>query len=272
MLAVDGLVAITVPNLNALATRTLRDACSWVHGGYNTPGHINLFHAAALERLLARAGLTLLEAHGLFSGDPVELLAFLSGATRGAFDALDPTATLGGLPDSTVATIEAVWPGAALVEQLDLASPILRVLACRQGREEVFAPEIAARRARRAQEITAAAAAMIACEPDYKGLTRDLQQEINRRDELLVATTARLQHEVDRRDEEITHRDKLMQQTEATLQQTEATLKQEIARRDALLNAASERFDRTFDQRARAGFRAVKRAAWWLGRQRPGRQ
>ena len=135
LLADDGLVAITVPNLNALATRALRESCPWIHGGYNTPGHVNMFHVPALERLLSRAGLTLLDADGQFSANPIELFAALSGLTRGAFDNLDDQLQRRSMPERAGELLNAVWPGAALVERLGLASPILSVVACRRGRE-----------------------------------------------------------------------------------------------------------------------------------------
>lgn len=140
LLAEDGLVAITVPNLASPAARMMRESCSWVHGGYNTPGHVNLFHLAALRRLLARAGLSVVVAEGQYSNNLLELGAFLGGKTRGAFDALEPAPALeGGLPEAAQASLYWVSPGVALVERIALTSPILRVVACRQGREHVFA-------------------------------------------------------------------------------------------------------------------------------------
>ena len=43
VLVPGGLVAFTVPNLNSPLLRLQRGDCSIVHGGYDTPGHINLF-------------------------------------------------------------------------------------------------------------------------------------------------------------------------------------------------------------------------------------
>jgi SAM-dependent methyltransferase len=209
-LAEDGLVAITVPNLNALATRTLRDACAWVHGGYNTPGHVNLFHPSALERLLSRAGLTLLEADGQFSGNPVELAAYLNGATRGAFDTLDPSLPRGTLPAFVEEALNAMWPGVALVERLALASPILQVMACRQGQEAMFAPAIAERRARRRRQIEEEARALIAGEPDYKAMAAALQEEIDCREIVFNETLAQQQQEINLRDD-------LLEETRAKL-------------------------------------------------------
>ncbi len=238
LLAPGGLVAITVPNLNALATRVLRESCPWVHGGYNTPGHVNLFHPKSMARLLSRAGLTLLDADGQFSANVTELLAYLAGETRGAFDTLDESLQRGTLPESLTTLLDAAWPGAAMLERLALASPILRIVACRKGDEARFAPALAARRDLRRQQMTDHAGALIAEETDYKAMSEGLQQEINRRDELIRV--------------EITRRDELLSTTIAAMQQ-------EINLRDGLLEAARNAFNRTLEGRARASLRAMLR-------------
>ena len=192
----DGLVAITVPNLNALETRTLREACSWVTGGYNTPGHVNLFHEPAIARLLDRAGLTLIEADGQFSGNPVELMAYLLGVHRGAFDVLDRSRGAAELPAGLVRSVNEVWPGVSLLERLALASPILRVVACRKGRDGQFAAAVAARREARRREMAEAAQALLATEPDYRDLYLQLQAEVERQYGVITS----MQGEINRRD------------------------------------------------------------------------
>ena len=192
----DGLVAITVPNLNALETRTLREACSWVTGGYNTPGHVNLFHEPAIARLLDRAGLVLIEADGQFSGNPVELLAYLLGVHRGAFDVLDRSRGAAQLPAGLGRSVSEVWPGVSILERLALASPILRVVACRKGRESVFAAAVAERRDTRRREMAEAAQALLATEPDYRDLYLQLQAEVERQYGVITS----MQGEINRRD------------------------------------------------------------------------
>lgn len=221
----DGLVAITVPNLNALETRTLREACSWVTGGYNTPGHVNLFHAPAIARLLDRAGLTLIEADGQFSGNPVELLGYLLGVHRGAFDVLDRARGSAQLPAGLGRSVGEVWPGVAILERLALASPILRVVACRQGREARFAASLAARQAARRQELAASAEALLATETDYRGLYLQLQAEVQRQYGVITS------------------------------------MQGEINRRDTLLEQERERYARTLDARLRRAARRVARVA-----------
>lgn len=184
-LAPDGLVAITVPNMGSPAARILRESCSWVHGGYNTPGHLNLFHPASLRRLLQRAGLVLLDADGQFSNNPIELAAFLAGETRGAFDALTRQAAPGGLSAPVAAALTEIWPGVSLVERMTLMSPILAVIACRAGSEREFEAAMQRRRERRRAQAAETAAALIATEPDYKGMSEALQREVNERDRML---------------------------------------------------------------------------------------
>ena len=206
-LAEDGLVAISVPNLNAAETRTLREACVWVHGGYNTPGHVNLFHVPALERLLARVGLTLIDAEGQFNSDPLELFAYIAGVSRGAFDVLQPDLPRGTLPGFLRPLIADVSPGMALFETYTLCSPILRVIACRKGRESSFAEAVAARKATRNGRLAEEARTLISFEVDYKArseyyiqFSEDRQAETNLRDDLLREKEAHFQGEIQLRD------------------------------------------------------------------------
>jgi SAM-dependent methyltransferase len=264
LLADDGLVAITVPNLNALATRVLRESCPWVHGGYNTPGHVNLFHAASIERLLSRAGLTLLDADGQFSANPIELFATLHGATRGALDNLAEYESRGTLPATVAEALAALWPGVTLVERLALASPILSVVACRTGREARFAPAVAAARQRRREQILAATADLMRDETDYRAVSESLQLEIDRREAEAAATIEQLQEEINRRDREhaemvgglqaaIDRRDREHAEKTDRLQGA-------VNLRDDLLEKERAKFNRTIEGLFFAGARALGRA------------
>jgi len=206
-LAEDGLVAISVPNLNAPETRALRDACVWVHGGYNTPGHVNLFHVHALERLLERAGLTLIDAEGQFNGSTLELMAYMTGESRGAFDVLHRDVQRGRLSAYLGPLLADVSPGMALFETYALLSPILRVVACRRGQEAKFAASIAARKKARIEALADEARRLISFEVDYKArseyyiqLSEDRQAETNHRDDLLRQKEAHFQNEIQIRD------------------------------------------------------------------------
>jgi 2-polyprenyl-3-methyl-5-hydroxy-6-metoxy-1,4-benzoquinol methylase len=221
-LADDGLVAITVPNLNAPATRIQRQACAWVHGGYNTPGHVNLFHARALQRLLERAGLALLDAVGQFSSQPLELLAYLAGESRGAFDILDTSLPKGSTPAYLGTLLDDVWPGLELLEQTALWSPILRVVACRRGQESRFAETFAKRRAARVERRAEEARRLLSFETDYKALSEAWQKLANDQHDALQA-------EVDKRDRDLLEKDRLLAERETHFQG-------EIQLRDRLLS------------------------------------
>ena len=191
-----GLVAITIPNLNALETRALRQSCAWVHGGYNTPGHVNLFHPKSMSALLSRAGLTLLDAQGEFSGNPENLFACLLGLSGGAFDVLDPSRPRGALPHSAAEVMAAAWPGVALVEQLALASPILYVVACRKGQDAHFTAAMAQRGRAYRDAAAERARDLISTETDYHAIAEGLDREVKRQQGVMTS----LQNEINLRD------------------------------------------------------------------------
>lgn len=212
LLEEDGLIAITVPNLNALEARVLRESCPWIHGGYNTPGHLNLFHPPAIERLFHRAGLTLIDVDTQFSSNPLELFHALAGISRGAFDLIDDTAARITVSSDLSPMLTAVWPGVALIERAALAGPILWAVACRRGRESRFAGAIQSARAQREAEVQAAASRLLGYEADYEEISADLdrqlselrqkfESEIHRYDTESQQTISELQHQVNLRDQ-----------------------------------------------------------------------
>ncbi len=231
-LADDGLVAITVPNRNAPSIRAMREASAFVHGGYNTPGHVNLFHPNALELLLARAGLTMIDVDGQYGGNPVELAAFFLGETGGAFDFLQD-AHEQSIPKSLADALTAMLPAFAVFERMALLSPILVVLACRQGYEHLFQRTIDERKARRRQQLETEARTIVAAD---EAVERHLQDEINRRDELLRV--------------EIGKRDQLLRDLEHHLQS-------EIQQRDRLLADADARWNSRLTVRVRQRIRRL---------------
>jgi SAM-dependent methyltransferase len=76
-LAPQGLLAFSVPNQNCPLVRTQREDCSIVHGGYDIPGHINLFNPETLGRLLDRAGYHLLSLDGQYGMNLGEFVSYL---------------------------------------------------------------------------------------------------------------------------------------------------------------------------------------------------
>lgn len=199
-LSENGIVAITIPNLNSLTARLLQKDCSFIFGGYNTPGHINLFTLDALSRLLDRVGLSVLDADSQYSSNPLELCAYLIGNSRGAHDMLASRSLPATLPATAETLINSVWPAVMLFERLGLAAPILKVIACRKGRESAFAGAIERHKEKRNQDITDEAKRLQEGETDYLALARHLQSEVSLRDEMLRSMEERnriLQERID---------------------------------------------------------------------------
>lgn len=162
MLSEDGLLAFTVPNQNSPPIRTQRADCFVVHGGYDTPGHLNLFSPRTLEVLLSRAGFSLLYVDGQYGMNAGELLAYLAGGHRGAYDLLAGVGQDGrptGLSQVGNMALQAIGPAVTVLERVLLASPILYCVACRKGSEGKFAAAFAAADARRKSELLAQIAA-----------------------------------------------------------------------------------------------------------------
>ena len=160
VLAPGGLVAFTVPNLNSPLLRLQRGDCSIVHGGYDTPGHINLFGTAHLETLLDRSGFVLLDVDGLYGMNLIELAAYAEGLNRGANELLAAGRTGRGLGEAAHAVINAIGPAVTLLERIGKLSPELFAVACPKaeaGRHE--AAVRAMREARRAALLAQAEAA-----------------------------------------------------------------------------------------------------------------
>lgn len=142
-MAPNSLLAFTVPNQNAPSVRAQRGDCSVVNGGYDTPGHINLFNPETIERLLDRSGYTLLALDGQYGLDLSELVSYFLGKQRGAYDLLQGRVIQSGLSEENMLLLRAIGPAYALLERITLTAPILFGFACRKGESEHFAQAIA---------------------------------------------------------------------------------------------------------------------------------
>lgn len=186
------LVTVTVPNLASPSVRILRGECAYVHGGANTPGHINLFHVGSLTRLLERAGFVVLDADAQFSNNPVEIAGYLLGRTRPVRDMLAMRQAKVELPELVAQALNSVWPAVSLIERSALTAPILKVLACRQADAGKFSDTVAAVRRRRQEEIHQQAIQLRSGAPDYRRLVVELQEEVNIRDRMLQDLQAQI--------------------------------------------------------------------------------
>jgi SAM-dependent methyltransferase len=131
-LAPGGLLAFTVPNQNSPLVRAQREDCSFINGGYDTPGHINLFNPATIERLLERSGYKLLALDGQYGINFEELVSYMLGKHRGAHEMLQDQVIRNDLSGETIALLSAIGPAFALLERITLISPILFGFACRK--------------------------------------------------------------------------------------------------------------------------------------------
>jgi SAM-dependent methyltransferase len=142
-LAPNGLLAFTVPNQNSPLVRMQREDCSFVNGGYDTPGHINLFNPETINRLLDRCGYRLLALDGQYGLDLTELVSYALGKQRGAYSLLQGQITHNDLSEENNYLLRTIGPPVALLERLALASPILFGFACRKEDAAYFVRPVA---------------------------------------------------------------------------------------------------------------------------------
>ncbi len=214
-----GLIAFTVPNLNSPLVRAQRADCMVVHGGYDTPGHINLYGPSHLRRIFKRAGLEVLDLDGQYGMSLSELVSYMLGKTRGANDILEGRPSFSALSSRTNVLIESIGPSVTLLERATLTSPILFGFACRTSSVGHFSDAIEELRARRKnalQEIN-----------KRDGMLSELQKEINKRDGMLCE----LQKEINKRDGMLSE----LQQSIEQLQQKSHAAQLEINKRDDML-------------------------------------
>jgi SAM-dependent methyltransferase len=127
----DGLLALSVPNLNAPDIRSMRGDSLQIHGGPAWPGHINLWTPDTLALLLRRAGFEPLHMSGQFSTNLEELLAYQLGQWSGARDYLRRDAPEFDLPAGASQLVSALGAAASVWQEGFAFAPILCVLARR---------------------------------------------------------------------------------------------------------------------------------------------
>lgn len=127
----DGLLALSVPNLNAPDIRWMRSDSLQIHGGPAWPGHINLWTPKTLAFLLRRAGFEPLHMSGQFSTNLEELAAYSLGEWSGARDYLRADAPEFELPRAASDLAQTLSPAAIAWQEGFAFAPILFVLARR---------------------------------------------------------------------------------------------------------------------------------------------
>jgi hypothetical protein len=153
-----------------------------------------------------------------------EIVSYLVGLNRGASDLLTGTAMDSGLSPNSTALLQSVGPAVSLLEQFTLTSPILFGIACRTPSAQRFGDAIAELHARRkASMLNQAAAVAPALQPLVDGNAGtasklvQLQQEINKRDQMLVDAQKYLTHIHDHLQAEVNKRDQMLTELQREL-------------------------------------------------------
>jgi SAM-dependent methyltransferase len=126
----DGLLSITVPSVLALEAPVMRQDVAWINGG---PGfgtvHINLFRPSSLEHLLTKAGLQVVGWDGEYGSNINEIVSYVLGRHRGAWDYARGAAVDQSLSDQALSFLNWVAPAWAVLARQLLLAPVLKVIA-----------------------------------------------------------------------------------------------------------------------------------------------
>lgn len=179
-----GVVAFTVPNLVSPLLRLQRGDCSIIHGGYDTPGHINLFGPEQVRRLLERSGYELLDLDGLYGMNLLELASHALGLNRGASDILAGGGGGRGLDEAASAVIGSIGPAVTLIERVALLSPELFGVACPSGEAARHGDAVRRMRAARRDALLAQIEAAAGPVAQADALRRELAETRERLDEV----------------------------------------------------------------------------------------
>lgn len=136
----EGLLAITVPNQQALEARLMRQDVAWINGGagFGTV-HINLFQPSSLEHLLGRVGFQIVGWDGQFGCNAYELASYMLGRHRGAWDYARGAKVEHHLSTDAMAFLNWVAPACAVLSRQLLMAPILKVIVSKSRDENRLA-------------------------------------------------------------------------------------------------------------------------------------
>ncbi|MCO7570123.1 methyltransferase domain-containing protein [Pseudomonas chlororaphis] len=235
LLAENGVLAFTIPNLDSPLLRAQRGDCSVVHGGYDTPGHINLFGPGQVRHLLERCGFELLHMDGQYGMSLPELAAYMLGRHRGAADLLIGRGESQQLPAATRTLLNAIGPAISLLERFSLTTPILFVVACRQGDAAALAPQKSTMAQQRRAELLAQAEPMAQAGTAARMI--ELNQHVLRVEEQASSAVEALKRETIEAQEQ-SLRD--AQQQQALHQEQQHELQQELLQRSEQLSRMAE--------------------------------
>jgi len=160
LLADRGLLAFTFPNQNSPLVRVQRNDCSVVNGGCDTPGHINLFNPSSIGVLLDRCGLSVLALDGQYGLSLPDLVSYLSGNTRGAYDMLRGVPIDSGISSLATSITKGIGPAVTVLERVTLTTPILFGFACRNESAGAFSRAVQRFNSNRKRELLAEISSM----------------------------------------------------------------------------------------------------------------
>lgn len=143
LLSENGVVAFTVPNLNSPLLRLQRGDSSIVHGGYDTPGHINLFAPNHLEILFDRSGFELIYLDGQYGANIPEFISYFLGQHSAGVSLIGGEAVSGDLSGACLTVLENIGPSVSLFERATLTAPILFGIAVRKSQKTHFEASLA---------------------------------------------------------------------------------------------------------------------------------
>lgn len=241
-LSPGGLVAVTVPNLDASGLRVSREKCSYVYGGFNSPGHINFFNRRTIEKLFKRAGLALVEVTYEFSTSSLELFGYLGGvaAADRAFAMASPT-------QPVAEALNLIWPTVTLLEEFAGTSPIMLCIACRLEDVSLFSKKGNERSTTSKESlITAVHHQLVASDPvrqlaelteQYNKMHDYLYAEVGKRDALLADLHQQLNAQSPRG----------LRWLRSLGRMSFSDERDEIKRRDAMLREKSEQYIQMHD-------------------------
>jgi SAM-dependent methyltransferase len=230
LLAAGGLLAMTVPNRDSPMAALMRGDCSFLGGGTEGPGHINMYGSAQLERLFERTGFELVYLDGQYASNLLELAGYALGRHRGASSLLEAQRTEYNLSTPLATVLSGAGPAIALFEREARLAPVLFAVAARKSDLQAVAP-VAARLAERLKISLAEQTTALS-----RGLEA-LEAEVSRRDEIIRT----LQGEVNLRDE-------MLQRLQATANQ---------------LESRANELQAGLDQMQREAAKPTKKLRWW---------
>jgi SAM-dependent methyltransferase len=148
-----GLIIITIPNRACWEISIMKQRSFHVFGGFEGVGHINLFDARSLGRLLRRHGLELIYVDGQFSSNIIEIFDYFLGPDRTGADAVGEGRISIRVPKPIFEILNSIGPAISQLDRLTDRSPILIAFACHERNARSYASVVKAFEEQRRGEV-----------------------------------------------------------------------------------------------------------------------